>query len=180
VEKALSLPLPAEAVVVDLGTGSGAVALALAREKPEWLVVAIDNSLAALAVARQNAERNSLANCRFVLSDWLTACADHVFDLVVANPPYIAADDPELQSQVARYEPCSALVAGDAGLAAYRAIAGQAAKCLKPNGYLVVEHGWQQADRVAEVFAAARFRHPVCVKDLGGRPRVSSAVRAPD
>lgn len=172
VEWALSLPLPAAANVVDLGTGSGAIALALASERPGWKVVGVDRSAAALAIACANARKLGIDNIVWCVGDWLTALSG-TFDLIVANPPYIAADDPHLQRGDVRFEPASALVAEDAGLADLRHIAGAAAGQLAPGGWCLLEHGYQQAAAVRALLRQAGFEGSGSRCDLAGIERVS-------
>src|SRR5690606_15452555 len=119
---ALTLPLPAAASVLDLGTGSGAIALAVASEQPSWQVTAVDTSEAALQLARSNAVKTGLGHVVFMRSDWYAALGSQRFHLLLANPPYIDCDDPHLAQGDVRFEPRSALVAAQAGLADLRLI----------------------------------------------------------
>jgi release factor glutamine methyltransferase len=158
--------------VLDLGTGSGAIALALKNSCPRADVWAGERSADALAVARANAARLGL-DVAFAHGDWWDALAGApdapVFDLVVSNPPYIAADDPHLADLA--HEPLAALVAADAGLADIRAIATGARGRLRAGGWLLFEHGWQQADAVAAILAGAGFGGIATRHDIEGRPR---------
>lgn len=177
VELALSrLPVDQELRVLDLGTGSGAIALALAHERPRASVLATDVSTEALAVAQENARRIGIANVDIAYADWLAdlpaAWRETSFDLIASNPPYVALHDPHLASGDVRFEPVAALVSGGDGLAAIRRIVGSARAHLAPGGTLVVEHGFDQSDRVRELFAAAGFAEIVAVRDLAGMPRV--------
>ncbi|RMG28260.1 MAG: peptide chain release factor N(5)-glutamine methyltransferase [Gammaproteobacteria bacterium] len=178
VERALvHLPADHDLRVVDAGTGSGAIALALAHERPRAFVLGVDRCPRALAVAARNRDRLGLVNARFLQGDWLTALRPECLDLVAANPPYVAARDPHLTQGDPAWEPRSALVAGDDGLAALRRLLPQAAACLRPGGWLLVEHGWDQAAAVAELLHRAGLG---CVRlhhDLAGRPRVTEARR---
>lgn len=159
---------PARPAVLDLGTGSGAIALAITHDHPAACVCATNVSAAALAVARANGERLGLA-VEWLHADWWTALAGRRFDLVLSNPPYIAAGDPHLAALA--HEPQAALVAGEGGLAALRAISAQAGAHLRRGGWLLLEHGYDQADAVRAMLAAAGFGAIETRADLGGRPR---------
>jgi len=163
--------------VLDLGTGSGAIALALKHRSPHARVWAGERSAQALAIARANAQRLGL-DVRFAQGDWWQALESvpeaPVFDIVVSNPPYIAADDPHLAALV--HEPLSALVADDDGLADFRAIAAGARGRLRPGGWLLFEHGWTQADAVAAILRDARFDAVQTRRDIEGRPRCTGGI----
>jgi len=163
--------------VLDLGTGSGAVALALAHERGAADVLAVDASEAALAVARANARRLAIANVRFVQSDWYGAVGDARFDLIVSNPPYVAAGDPHLGEGDLCHEPRAALTPGADGLAALRVIIEAAPRHLVPGGRLWVEHGHDQGAEVRELFAAQGFEDIVARRDLAGHLRVAGGRR---
>jgi len=179
VELALErLPPGAESRVADLGTGSGAIALALARERPQARVIATDASTAALAVAAVNARRLGIAKVEFRHGDWLQALAAEHCELIVSNPPYIAAHDPHLAQGDLRFEPRTALVAGADGLDAIRAIARAAPAHLRPGGWLLLEHGWEQGAAVRALLEAAGLHDVFTATDLGGRDRVSGGRRA--
>ena len=158
--------------VLDLGTGSGAIALALKNACPRARVWAGERSASALAVARANAQRLAL-DVRFAQGDWWDALAGApdapVFDLVVSNPPYIAADDPHLAALT--HEPRSALVADDDGLADIRCIADGARGRLRPGGWLLFEHGWQQAPAVQAILQRSGFGEVSTRVDIEGRAR---------
>jgi release factor glutamine methyltransferase len=175
VERALALCPARTAEVADLGTGSGAIALACAHERRRWRLVATDLSAAALARAAANARRLHLENVHFVRGRWCEPLGARRFDLILSNPPYVAAGDPALDSL--RFEPRTALEAGPEGLDHLREIIATAAPHLKSGGALVLEHGADQAPRVAEMLVAAGFAHVVCHADLAGRPRVTEARR---
>ncbi|HEY1326831.1 MAG TPA: peptide chain release factor N(5)-glutamine methyltransferase [Casimicrobiaceae bacterium] len=180
VEAALArLPRGRPLRVLDLGTGSGAVALALAHERPQASVSATDASAPALAVAAHNASRLGIANVRFLRSDWYTDVPDEgPFDAIVSNPPYVRSADPHLREGDLPFEPPSALVAGADGLQALRIIVAGARSRLARDGWLLVEHGYDQAEAVRALFADAGFRAPASLRDLAGIPRVA-AGRAP-
>lgn len=156
--------------VADLGTGSGAIALALQHQRPDARVLAVDASAEALAVARANAERLGLP-VRLLQGDWLTGLAaqEGPFDAIVSNPPYIAAADPHLAALA--HEPLSALASGADGLADIRAIVAQAPAWLAPGGWLLLEHGWDQADAVQALLRAAGFGAVQSRHDLAGIAR---------
>lgn len=177
VEWALEL-LPREraARVLDLGTGSGAIALALQAERPRCAVTAVERSPAALAVARGNGERLRLP-VRFLESDWYTRLAAESFDVIVANPPYIDEDDPHLVQGDLRFEPASALVAPARGLADLRCIIEGAREHLCGDGWLLLEHGYDQGEPVRELLQANGFVAVATRRDLGGNERCSGGRR---
>ena len=163
--------------IVDLGTGSGAIALALKKLRPEVEVTASDVSAAALAVARLNAARLGLA-IELVESSWWDGLAGRRFDVVVANPPYIAENDAHLHALL--HEPRAALTPGGDGLAALRAIVAGATAHLGPHGWLLLEHGFDQAAAVRDLLAAAGFGAIETRRDLSGHERATGGRRAPD
>jgi release factor glutamine methyltransferase len=165
------LPLSEERAVLDLGTGSGAVALALASERPRARVVAVDVSPGAFDLARDNARRLALPNVTFRLGSWFEPVPGEVFDVVVANPPYVADGDPALAALAA--EPQLALVAGTAGLDALEAIIAQAPQHLSSGGWLVLEHGSTQQQAVAALLERHGFVNIACHFDYSGLPRVT-------
>ncbi len=159
--------------ILDLGTGSGAIALALAYQRPQAQVTAVDRCAQALAVARANAQRLSLNNVRFLQSNWYAGLDAERFDLIVANPPYVAEDDPHLRQGDLRFEPPEALRAGPDGLADIRAIVASAPEHLRPGGWLLLEHGHDQATACQALLTAAGFETIFTLADLAGLPRVS-------
>jgi release factor glutamine methyltransferase len=167
------LPVDRPLRIADLGTGSGAIALALAFERPRAHVVATDASAAALDVARANAAALQLRNVEFREGDWLSPLAGERFDLIASNPPYIALGDPHLGEGDLRFEPASALSSGADGLDALRAITGRAPAHLGDDGWLLVEHGWDQGAAVRGLFAAVGFIEVETARDLEGRDRVT-------
>ncbi len=174
VEIALRLDLPCDARIADLGTGCGAVALALASERPDWDILASDRSDAALAVARANAARLGLEHIQFVHSDWFGALGPHApFDLVVANPPYVAVGDPHLDWGDLRFEPRQALISGTDGLDDIRRITSTAPGYLKAGGWLWLEHASQQTDQIAHLLQGAGFDRQEPQRDLAGQERQS-------
>jgi len=158
--------------LLDLGTGSGCVAITLALELPQARVAAADISAAALAVARANATLLG-ANVSFVESDWLACFGGRRFDVIVSNPPYVASGDPHLSEGDLRFEPPSALACGADGLDAIRRIIADASRHLEAGGWLLLEHGYDQADALRELLAATGFVDIEQHRDLAGIVRVS-------
>jgi release factor glutamine methyltransferase len=177
VERALAhIPQTGTTRMLDLGTGSGAIALALATERPHCGIVATDLSPAALDVARRNA-RSLAADVRFAAGDWFTPLAGERFDVIVSNPPYIADDEWHTSGPELVFEPRVALAAGPGGLDAIRAIVAAAPEHLSPGGWLLLEHGANQAPAVRELFARAGFGRIATAADLAGRARVTEGCR---
>ena len=165
---------PAE--LLDLGTGSGILGITLAAERPKISVTAIDQSAEALKIARQNAERIAPNNIRFILSDWLEACDPRKpFDLIISNPPYISDQDPHLTQGDLRFEPRTALASGEDGLDDLRIIIREAKNYLKPQGSLLLEHGYRQAPAVARLLQQFGYRDITQAKDLEGHWRCTMA-----
>lgn len=166
--------LPKGGSVLDLGTGSGAIAVSLAHERRDAQVTAADISQAALAVARRNAAAHAVT-IQLVHSDWLEKIEGR-FDLIVSNPPYIAASDPHLQQGDLRFEPRSALTDGANGMMHISAVIDGAARHLHPAGWLLIEHGYDQAAAVRALLQKAGWQQAQSWKDLAGIERVSGAV----
>lgn len=157
VETALELQLPPQSSVLDLGTGTGAIALALACERNDWNITALDFQPQAVALAEENRAAHKLDNVQIVQSNWFAALPAVKFDLIVSNPPYIENNDPHLSQGDVRFEPPSALVSGAEGLDDLILLIGQSVAFLKPNGWLLVEHGYDQGPGVRALFAEAAF-----------------------
>ena len=173
VEQALSR-LPADpCAILDLGTGTGAIALALASERADCQVTGVDRIAAAVALATHNGAKLNLPNARFLQSDWFSALNAQRFQLIVSNPPYIDAADHHLSQGDVRFEPASALVASDHGLADIKTIASSAANYLADNGWLLLEHGWQQGEAVRQILRENSFCQVETCQDYGGNDRVT-------
>lgn len=159
--------------LIDLGTGSGIIAVTLAAERPNAHVTAVDASLAALAIAKHNAQHHQLTNIEFFQSDWFSNVPKTQFDCVVSNPPYIDLDDEHLQQGDVRFEPKTALIAKDQGLSDIQIIADKARNYLKPAGHLLIEHGYNQASQVQAIFNTLAYDKVQSYQDLSGQPRVT-------
>ena len=161
--------------ILDLGAGTGAIALAVAKHRPKANVVGVDASPAALEVAKNNAASLAITNVRFILSDWYAGLANQRFDLIVSNPPYIEQNDIHLTQGDVRFEPISALTSGADGLDDIRHIVEHCLIYLKPQGWLMIEHGYNQADLVADLMAEVGLVSIETLKDLAGNNRVTMA-----
>ena len=164
------------AAVADLGTGSGAIAIALAHECPNWAVVATDISEAALKLARHNVMQLQLKNIEFYCGDWGGALPRKKFDLIISNPPYIAQNDPHLQQGDVRFEPKIALEAGD-GLSELQKIIIQAKEYLKIGGLLMLEHGYDQSEKVQNLLHQNKYQNIMPYKDLADIYRIVVAQK---
>lgn len=174
IELALSIiPQNKPLQIADLGTGSGAIAITLAAERPAINVTATDVSTAALQVAQQNARQLNVTNIRFVKSHWFDQLAGALFDIVLSNPPYIAAGDPHLRQGDLRFEPAQALISGPHGLKDVTSITDTARYHLKPGGHLLVEHGFDQQQQVQSVFKQFHYQNIFTHADLSGLPRAT-------
>jgi release factor glutamine methyltransferase len=173
VETSLALLPATPQQVLDLGTGSGAIALALASERPAWSVVGVDRIAEAVALAERNRQRLQLGNASFAESHWFSALAGRRFALIVSNPPYIAANDRHLGEGDVRFEPASALVSGPDGLDDIRLIVAQAPAHLQADGWLLLEHGFEQAGAVRGLLETAGFAEVHSRRDLAGHERIS-------
>ncbi|WP_439258386.1 peptide chain release factor N(5)-glutamine methyltransferase [Lonepinella sp. BR2271] len=167
-----------EISILDLGTGTGAIALALADELQKcgakYRILGVDLVLGAVALARQNARQNHLGNVEFQQSSWFENVTERV-DIIVSNPPYIDPQDPHLQQGDVRFEPLTALVAENQGYADLQKIIENAPRFLQPQGWLLLEHGWQQGEKVRSFFSENLWHSVQTVKDYGGHERVTLA-----
>ena len=161
--------------LLDLGTGSGAIAIALARHSGRWRVTATDQSAASLSLASENARRLQVDNLEFVQGSWFEGLEGQSFDLITSNPPYVAASDSHLLEDGLPFEPADALIAGDNGLACLYEIIEQARRHLNPGAWLVLEHGFTQADAVTEKMVESGYLDITGWQDLAGLDRVTAA-----
>ncbi|ELY4218865.1 peptide chain release factor N(5)-glutamine methyltransferase [Cronobacter sakazakii] len=173
VEQALARLPATPCRILDLGTGTGAIALALASERPDCHVTALDVIPEAVALAKRNAQRLGIDNVTILQSHWFSALTDVRFSLIVSNPPYIDGDDPHLSQGDVRFEPKSALVADNAGLADLETLVTEARRFLEDNGWLMLEHGWQQGEAVRELFTRAGYQAVETSRDYGGNERLT-------
>ncbi len=180
VEEALArTPANSQWRIADLGTGSGAIALALASERRRCQLYASDISNAALQVAQQNAQQLKLDNIHFSQGSWCEALPPQPFEIIVANPPYVDGNDPHLLADSLPFEPRSALTPGADGLAAIRTISRQARDRLRPPGWLLLEHGYNQAAAVEQILAEDGYSHIETRQDLTGNDRLTLAQHRP-
>lgn len=174
VESALAkIPIDISSNILDLGTGSGAIALAIASQRPWAKITAVDFSKEALQVAQENAAALNLNHVTFKQSTWFSEIGHQQFDLIVSNPPYIAKDDVHLQQGDLRFEPITALASGADGLDDIRVIVANAPQYLNQNGWLMLEHGYDQADAVSRLLAGRGFTQVSHALDLAGIQRVT-------
>lgn len=161
--------------ILDLGTGTGAIALSLAKEHPSCHITAVEQSAAALEIAKENAIRNKISNITFFQSHWFDELSNEVskFEMIVTNPPYIKEDDPHLKQGDVRFEPLSALTSGADGLDDIRTIIKSSRDFLAKNGVLLIEHGYDQANDVCELLKASNFTQVADFNDDNGNPRVA-------
>jgi release factor glutamine methyltransferase len=173
VERALTLGPTGPARVADLGTGSGAIALALASERSEWTITATDVSEDALRTARANAATLGLGRVEFLAGRWFEPLTGRRFDLIASNPPYVSEGDAALQDATLQHEPQIALASGPDGLSSLREIVHSAPDYLEPRGWLILEHGSDQAAAVARELVGRGFGHVRSHRDLAGHERIT-------
>lgn len=173
VEQALARLPDGPCRILDLGTGTGAIALALASERPDCQVTAVDVMPDAVALAQRNLARLGFSNVQINQSSWFSALAQHAFEMIVSNPPYIEEHDPHLSQGDVRFEPLTALVAANDGLADIEHIITTAREYLVPGGWLLLEHGWTQGAAVRALFSAAGYASVETCRDYGGNERLT-------
>ncbi|MBF0690309.1 peptide chain release factor N(5)-glutamine methyltransferase [Providencia alcalifaciens] len=173
VEQALVRLPNAECRILDLGTGTGAIGLALASELPNSCVIGVDFNPEAVALAQRNQQRLALPNIQFSQSDWFASLPNELFDMIVSNPPYIDEGDIHLSQGDVRFEPSTALIADNHGFSDLEHIIATSKQYLKQQGWLLLEHGWQQGSTVRELFNENGYTNVETCLDYGGKERVS-------
>lgn len=173
----ISLDMPCK--ILDLGTGSGAVAITIAKHRVQSIVTAVDNSVDAIAVAKKNAQYLSVNNIHIIKSDWFGELTEEHFDFIISNPPYIASDDPHLNQGDLRFEPELALVAGQNGMDCIQTIVSSATSHLNIGGWLLLEHGYNQAEISRQLLKEAGFSNIFSRSDLAGIMRISGGRYEP-
>lgn len=173
VEQALNRLAETPCRILDLGTGTGAIALALGSERPDCQITAVDVMPDAVALATRNAEHLGITNVTVLTSHWFSALEGQQFELIVSNPPYIDEQDPHLAMGDVRFEPRSALVAAKEGLADLAWIIAQSRRFLRPGGWLLLEHGWQQGDAVRALFSDQGYVQVETCRDYGDNERLT-------
>ena len=163
--------------LLDMGTGTGTIAISIAKEKPDWEIVASDISEQALKLARQNSSHHDTDNVSLIQSDWFENISQKNFDIIISNPPYIASDDPHLTLGDVRFEPESALSSGATGMDDIEHICSHAKEYLLKNGWLIVEHGYNQKQQVADCFSRNGFTEITQQQDLSGHARMTTGKK---
>ncbi len=175
VELALThIPQQTSFDILEMATGSGAIACALANERSNITILATDYCEEALNIAEKNRAMLSLNNITLLQSDWYSALQNKHFDMIIANPPYLSEDDPHLQKELL-FEPRGALVSGETGFEAFEAIIRDASAHLKPGGLLLLEHGYNQSEKLQHMLTQHNFTSIETTLDYAGIPRVTSA-----
>ncbi|MGU3412908.1 peptide chain release factor N(5)-glutamine methyltransferase [Enterobacteriaceae bacterium C34A] len=180
VEQALARLSAKPCSILDLGTGTGAIALALASERPDCRVTAVDFVADAVALAKRNAASLGIDNVTIAQSNWFSALEGQTFGMIVSNPPYIDAEDPHLSEGDVRFEPLSALVASEEGLADLAHIIREGKRFLLPGGWMLLEHGWKQGEAVRELYQKAGYGEVETCRDYGGNERLTVGRRNAD
>ncbi|MCF6193941.1 MAG: peptide chain release factor N(5)-glutamine methyltransferase, partial [Kangiellaceae bacterium] len=179
VETALEfLANKSRAKILDLGTGTGAIALAIASERNNDVIIASDYVVEAVQLAQRNAVKNKIENVTFIQSDWFSNVKEAEFDLIVSNPPYVEENDPHLNQSDLRFEPNSALIAADNGFADIKTIIHEAKNHLVKNGVLLMEHGFEQGERVRSLLSEAAYGEIKTLADHSGLDRVTIAINS--
>jgi release factor glutamine methyltransferase len=161
--------------LLELGTGCGAISIAIAKERPNWNITATDISIAALTIAKENLFCHHIKNIAVVYSDWFSGLTGQFFHAIISNPPYIAETDPHLKQGDLPFEPTLALVSGKEGLDAIGIIISQAQRFLVPDGWMLLEHGYDQAEHVQTIFRQNNFKNVTTYRDMNNLPRVTCA-----
>ena len=164
--------------ILELGTGSGAIVCSLAHEKPGCQFVATDLSKSALAIAQSNVQKHQLNNITFIQGNWFDPVPEQRFAIIISNPPYITINDPHLNEGDCRFEPQNALTSGQTGLEALETIISCAKDYLVRDGWVLLEHGYNQAPDVAELFTKYNFQSIIHRCDFAGIKRVTLANKA--
>lgn len=172
------IPIDLPFTILDLGTGSGVIAITLAAERPKAKIFAVDARFAALEIAKKNGQQHNCQNIEFILSDWFSNVPPIGFDLIVSNPPYIPFDDEHLTQGDVQFEPKSALIAAENGLADIKKIAMEAKNYLHKNGQLWFEHGYNQAESVQKILKNLAYSNVQTFTDLAGQDRVTTCTNA--
>ena len=163
--------------LLDMGTGTGAIAIVLAKENPGWQVHACDISPQAIQLAEKNRDKHGINNLTLVKSDWFSNIDDTDYDIIISNPPYIDADDPHLQQGDVRFEPASALISDNQGMKDIEHLCAHAKDHLNNSGWLIVEHGYDQAEQVADCFTRNGYSEITQKQDLSGHTRMTAGRR---
>lgn len=173
VEQALLLLAKKNSRILDLGTGTGAISLAIAHERPDCTILGVDYKKQAVLLAKYNAQKIGVSNVSFIYSNWFSALKGHLFHMIVSNPPYIDANDEHLKQGDIRFEPNYALISAEQGLADLKIIISHSIKYLETNGWLLVEHGYQQGAKVRQLMKKNNFHYIKTHKDYNHHERIT-------